>query len=83
LQFILAKATEDGLLSPLQDRTARIGLSLYADDVVVFINPVKGEVDALMQIMHKFREATGLRINIQKSEVLPIICSQLNLDEVL
>jgi hypothetical protein len=51
--------------------------------VVVFINPVKGEVDALMQIMHKFREATGLRINIQKSEVLPIICSQLNLDEVL
>jgi hypothetical protein len=64
LQFILAKATDEGLLSPLRDRTARIGLSLYADDAAVFINPIKGEVDALMEIMNKFGDATGLRINI-------------------
>jgi hypothetical protein len=83
LRFILGKATEDGLLSPLRDRTARLRLSLYADDAAVFLNPVREEVDVLMEIMHKFREAMGLRINVQKSIVVLIRCSQVNLDDVL
>jgi hypothetical protein len=83
LRFILGKATEDGLLSPLRDRTARLRLSLYADDAAVFLNPVREEVDVLMEIMHKFREAMGLRINVQKSTVVLIRCSQVNLDDVL
>jgi hypothetical protein len=32
LQYILQRATEEGLLSPLQDITARLQLSLYVDD---------------------------------------------------
>jgi hypothetical protein len=58
-------------------------LSLYADDTVVFVNPIKQEVDLIMDIMRCFGDATGLRININKSTVAPIHCSQLNLDEVL
>jgi hypothetical protein len=83
LQFILGKTTEDGLLSPLHDRTARLRLSLYADDAAVFLNTVREEVDVLMEIMHKFREATGLKINVHKSTIVPIRCSQINLDNVL
>jgi hypothetical protein len=37
LHHILRRATEEELLSHLKDRTARLRLSLYADDVVVFI----------------------------------------------
>jgi hypothetical protein len=83
LQYIFQKATEEGLLSPLRDRTARLQLSLYADDAAVFINPTKVDVDMTMEIMHPFGQATGLKINTSKSSVALIRCSQVNLDEVL
>jgi hypothetical protein len=44
---------------------------------------VKADIDMVMQIMHSFREATGLCINVSKSTVAPIKRSQINLDEVL
>jgi hypothetical protein len=53
LQYILQRATEEGFLSHLQDRTARLQLSLYADNAAVFVNPVKEEVDTLMKIMRR------------------------------
>jgi hypothetical protein len=83
LQYIFEKATEEGLLSPLRDRTARLRLSLYVDAVALFINPSKENADMTMEIMHHFRLATGLKINMSKSYVVPIRCSQVNLDEVL
>jgi hypothetical protein len=83
LQYVLKSATDRGLLSPLRDRTAQIRLSLYADDAGVFINPIKQEVDLIIDIMRHFSDATSLRINVNKSTVAPIRCSQLNLDEVL
>jgi hypothetical protein len=48
---------------------ARLGLSLYADDAVVFLNPIKATMDMLMAI--------------SKSSVAPIQCSQVNLDDIL
>jgi hypothetical protein len=47
LQHILQRATEEELLSPLRDRTAKLRLSLYADGAVFFINPIKSEVDIM------------------------------------
>jgi hypothetical protein len=63
LQHILRRAIEEELLSPLRDRTSRLGLSLYVDDAVVLINLVKSEVDMIMDIMQCFGDATGLRIS--------------------
>jgi hypothetical protein len=37
----------------------------------------------IMHIMQNFGDATGLRINVTKSSVVPIRCSGVNLDEVL
>jgi hypothetical protein len=56
---------------------------LYADDAIVFLNPVKANVDMLRGIMDRFRDVTGLKINVSKSTVAPIRCSQVNLDEIL
>jgi hypothetical protein len=50
---------------------------------VVFVNPAKAYVDMVMQIMQRFGEATGLCINVNKSTVASIRCSQINLGEVL
>ena len=47
LQKVLEIATEEGALSPLRGRQARLRLSPYADDAVIFINPVRSEVRAL------------------------------------
>jgi hypothetical protein len=83
LQDILNLATEQGLLSTLRDRMAKIRLPLYANDAAVFLNPVRQEVDLIMEIMQRFGDATGRRINVAKSTAAPIRCSGINLDEIL
>jgi hypothetical protein len=83
LQHILQKATQEGLLSPLCDRAARLRLSLYADDAAVFLNADKNDMDTIMDIMHRFGAASGHKINVHKSLVAPIRCAQVNLDQVL
>jgi hypothetical protein len=83
LQKVLDIATEDGFLSPLRGRHAKLCLSFYADDAVIFINPVQEEVRALLRILEWFGSTTGLRLNLTKCVVAPIICSGLNLDEIL
>jgi hypothetical protein len=82
LQYVLQKETQDGLLSPLRDRTARLRLSLYADDAAMFIRPSREEVDNVVEILRSFGDATGLRVTIAKSSVIPIRCTEINLDEV-
>jgi mannosylglycoprotein endo-beta-mannosidase len=66
LNRIFDIATEEGFLSPLKGNQARLRLSLYADDAVVFTNPRREDVNCVMQIMEAFGDATGLRINMQK-----------------
>jgi hypothetical protein len=58
-------------------------MSLYADDIVVFLNPIKADMDMFMAIMEHFGASTGLKINVSKSTVAPIWCCQVNLDEIL
>jgi hypothetical protein len=41
---VLELATEEGILSPLRGRHAKLRLSLYADDAVIFLNLVQCEV---------------------------------------
>jgi hypothetical protein len=58
-------------------------MSLYVDDAVVFLNPIKEDVDTFINIMQKFGEETWLRININKSMVAPIRCAGIDLEPVL
>jgi hypothetical protein len=83
LQRILQLATEAGTLSTLPIREAKLRTSLYADDAVLFLNPVRAEVEAILRILHDFGLATGLRINIAKCSIAPIRCNEVNLDDVL
>jgi hypothetical protein len=70
-QHVLRTATQKGLLS------------LYADDAVVFLNPIKDDVDTFMTIIERFGDATDVRINISKSIVAPIRCDSIDLQMVL
>jgi hypothetical protein len=83
LQNLFKVATDEGCLSPLRGRHSKLRLSLYADDAVIFLNPLKRDVDMVVDIMEKFGAATGLKINLQKSSVAGIACQDLDLDDIL
>lgn len=83
LQKVLELATQEGILTPLRGRFAKMRLSLYADDAVIFLNPEQQEVSSLLTILTNFGEATGLRLNWSKCSVAPIRCSGINIEQVL
>ena len=39
LQLMLKKATDEGLLTPICNRHAKLRISLFADDAAIFVNP--------------------------------------------
>jgi hypothetical protein len=47
LQKLIELATELQILTRLRGRTATIFTSMYADDTVIFVNPVKEDVTTL------------------------------------
>jgi hypothetical protein len=46
----------------------------------VFLNLKKDKVDLVVEIMQRFGQATRLRVNVSKSSVALIRCSQIDMD---
>ena len=63
LQKLIELATELQMLTRLRGRTATIHTSMYADDMVIFVNPVKEDVTTLANILNNFCEVSGLQTN--------------------
>jgi hypothetical protein len=72
--YLVKKASEEGLLQPLSRRNLQHRISLYADDVVIFLQPSSSDIRATLDILQLFGEASGLKTNVQKSTVVPIHC---------
>lgn len=83
LQRILDRATAEGILSPLPLSTARTRTSFYADDAAIFVNPVKEEIEAVMEILAAFGAISGLQINILKCQAFPIKCEGLDIGGIM
>jgi hypothetical protein len=67
---LFTKAESEGLLRPLHSTGQR--LSLYADDVALFIHPDADVLQLTKNLLQIFREASGLLTNLQKSCVSSI-----------
>jgi hypothetical protein len=76
LNLLVQRASEEGLLQPLSTRNMQHRISLYADDAVLFLSPTAPDISVVMDILHLFGSASGLRTNIQKSSVFPICCGE-------
>lgn len=76
-------ATDQSILSPITNRVAKFRISLYADDVAIFLNPRREDVGNLIAILHDFGQAAGLQVNLNKSSVVPIRCGNIDLMEIL
>jgi hypothetical protein len=68
-------ADAQALLSPLQCTTVRSRVSLYADDVVLFIVPNLADLTAIKTILQIFGDASGLYTNLEKCVATPITCT--------
>jgi hypothetical protein len=62
--------------------TIKHRISLYADDVVVFVSPVETYLILIKTILDLFLRATGLVANFVKSQAFPIHCDERNTDMI-
>ena len=74
LNWMVTRASEAGLLQPLSTRPIQHRISLYADDVALFLRPAAADISLTLQLLNLFGDASGLKTNVQKSNVLPIQC---------
>lgn len=79
LNDLLVHASNSGVLSDcgLRNRT-----SVFADDVVMFLNPKQEDLQACSALLADFGEASGLHVNLAKCSAHPIRCSLDQLEVV-
>jgi hypothetical protein len=83
LQRLFQLATLRGFLTPINNRTATMRVSLYADDAAVFVNPSKDDIFTVASILHLFGAVSGLVTNRSKCAVFPIQCDGFDLHEMM
>jgi hypothetical protein len=74
LSHMVAKFDELELLQSLSRLALQHRISLYADDVALFLCLEAADIQVTMGILQLFGESSGLKTNQQKSNVLPIGC---------
>lgn len=77
LQRFFSLADNRGLLTPLTRAGLNQRMSIFADDVMLFLKPVEGEMQLCMTILDIFPAASGLQANMAKTSAMPIRCSEL------
>lgn len=83
LQKLLRLATEEEILKHISTWPARASISMYADNAAIFVNPTTEELQELNDILQKFGHATGLQVNLDKTEMYLIKCNHINIQELL
>jgi hypothetical protein len=76
-------ATQEHLLQPIAYPQAIHRISVYADDVVLFLWPLRSDLSLVTCLLDIFGQSTGLRTNIAKSSVTPIQCGEEELAAIL
>lgn len=78
LQSVINEALQQGILKfPIITNETDFPVVQYADDTILLISAEMDQVVALKEILHKFGLSTGLKVNFQKSLIIP-----LNVDPV-
>ena len=83
LQRLLELAATNGAITLVAHRSAKLRISIYADDAAIFLNPAMEEVREVAFILSVFGNASGLVVNVAKSACFPIRCEDLDLHRTL
>jgi hypothetical protein len=74
LSSMFRAAENRGLLQSLGGADVRNRVSIYADDVVLFIKPIEADLNCAEVVLNCFGSASGLVTNMFKSCAIPIRC---------
>jgi retron-type reverse transcriptase len=80
---IIKAAESANVLAPIGVRSGRFRCSLYADDVAVFALPNPDDLNALSRIVSCVAQISGLHSNINKTEIFPISCNGIDMQQLL
>jgi hypothetical protein len=83
LAMLFQHAQLMGALGFLYGSCARFRVSLYAYHAAVFINPTSQDLCTTLLILKIFGQASGLITNVEKTELYPIRCQDINLVQIL
>jgi mannosylglycoprotein endo-beta-mannosidase len=83
LQRLFEIASSTGLLSPINNRTAKLRASLYADGAAIFVNPIKEDIQVVADILVLFGKVSGLITNRDKCAVYPVQCEGIDIATVM
>ena len=70
LHYMVKKAAEEDLLQPLARRVLQHRVSLYADDVVLFLRPSAADIGITLDMLDLFGSASGLKTNISEEQCI-------------
>lgn len=83
LTAIFVRALEERVITPYRGISACQRLSIYADDVALFIHPFRQELEFIRHGLEAFGEASGLRVNYSKSTATLIHGEQEDKERIL
>lgn len=57
-------------------------LSLYADDLFLFVSKAETTIPLILELLTKFGEISGYKLNLHKSELLPLNLTNTTLQNI-
>ena len=82
ITLLIRRVTEEGLLAPIGNATPTQRISIYADDVVLFVKPEVQDLVAVREALLLFGRASGLFINYNKTSATLIRAGQQDTERV-
>ncbi|WVZ94088.1 hypothetical protein U9M48_040025 [Paspalum notatum var. saurae] len=76
LNSLVSVAGQRNLLQPIHGNHNPHRISLYADDVVLFVRPTIDDLQMVKELLECFGHVSRLRCNLSKSAATPIQCSE-------
>ena len=67
LEILATAIREEKEINGIQIIKEEVKLSLFADDIILYIENPKNTIRKLLELISEFRKVTGHKINIQKS----------------
>jgi hypothetical protein len=83
LHRIMELAANKNIIQPILLRSAKLRCSLYANDAAIFANPDQHELSRIHQLLQTFGNCSGLKVNLSKTEIFPIRCTEDLIAEAL
>ena len=59
-----------------------VKFSLFADDMMLYVENLKDSTEKLQELVNEFREITGHKINVQKSVAVPYTNNEVAKSEI-